>query len=590
MTVRAFLSYSHSNRAEATVLYNRLAEEPEIDVTWDAIDLHPYDSPKSFMDSVRAHDAVVHLISLSFLTSKNCMRELLAFMKDDTERNHYRQRTVPIIIEDESEEIKLFETTGQLRLVDHWMAKKTELEEELDARGKEFGAALDEVRGDLTLLRDIAEQVARFVRTVTDNIYATSYTAQASDGFPAVIERLRKIGEESARENGASRRVEVSRNIAMHIRHPIARLSTGTPIGSPLQFLTNFDGEPPAESKRLVRLWDSIVIASENNPDQPEFPPFSPRFPATPSYSIHVPRLDRDILVKDESHNFTGSHKDRMAWEIVVYYKTIIEDMLSPHAKPTASLPSASIISNGSAALAIQVMLRCYGLPALKVLVDQSTDRGVIETLTRAGCEVFTYDLSNRELDSADVLELTKNENGFDVTSRKLVDPTRRTYYDWLAYEILNCGAKHVFIPVGTGDLFVNVLTVLRDELTGVTNDRRLTGAPESIVGLAMYGATASDRKTKMDKLYAAFRPTLDEARRVVGEMRERTLCGPHSDIYDVKEKFVWEALSIARANGIHCDESGIAGLSLLLQLSASEEIATDQTILVVNTGWMHLA
>jgi len=115
-----------------------------------------------------------------------------------------------------------------------------------------------------------------------------------------------------------------------------------------------------------------------------------------------------------------------MAWETVVYYKTIIQDLLSPHAR-SPTLPSASIISNGSAALAIQVMLRCYGLPALKVLVDQRTDLRVIEKLSRAGCEVFVYDLSERELDSADVLHLTENTEGFDVTARNLIDPTRRT-------------------------------------------------------------------------------------------------------------------------------------------------------------------
>ncbi len=346
--------------------------------------------------------------------------------------------------------------------------------------------------------------------------------------------------------------------------------------------------EPSADFKHLVDLYDSIVIASESDPDHPEFPPFSPRFPATPSYTITVPRLGRQILIKDESHNFTGSHKDRMAWEIVVYYKSIIQDLLSPHAKPL-SLPSASIISNGSAALAIQVMLRCYGLPALKVLVDQRTDRRITRKLARAGCEVFSYDLSKKELGSAEVLQLTENIDGFDFTARNLVDPTRRTYYDWLAYEILNCGAKHIFIPVGTGDLYVNVLTVLRDELIGVTNDRRLEGGSEIIEGLELYGATSSDRKTKMDKLYAAYRPTLDEARRVVTEMREKGLCGSHSNIYDVRESVVSDALAIAQANKIRCDESGIAGLSLLLQLSDDREIPPGEKLLVVNTGWLSL-
>ncbi len=197
--MRAFLSYSHTNLAEATLLYERLKQEDDIDLTWDAIDLHVFASPKSFMDSVREHDAVVHLISLSFLRSRSCMRELLAFMKDDTDRNHYRQRTVPIILEDASENLDIFDTTGQLQLVDYWMAAKTKLEDQINSRGKEFDAALEEVRGDLTVLRDIAEHIMRFMRTVTDNIYATSYSSQKEGEFTDVVDRLRTIGEESSR-------------------------------------------------------------------------------------------------------------------------------------------------------------------------------------------------------------------------------------------------------------------------------------------------------------------------------------------------------------------------------------------------------
>lgn len=604
--MRAFLSYSHINEDKASILHERLEREDDIRVTWDAIDLPPYASPKSFMDSVREHDAVVHLISLPFLESRNCMRELVAFMKDDTERNDYRERTVPIIIDDHEDSINIFDTAGQLQLVDHWMAQKSKLEDQINSRSKEFGSAIDELRGDLTVLRDIAEHIVRFMRTVTDNIYATSYGSQETRDFADVVQRLRTIETESAERarlqeeaeqpsNGSAGDEERSptlnrsaRRLTERFRRP-ARLNLDLhPADKSSQgAVGTLVAEPPPEVKHLIDLRDSIVIASDSDPDLPEFPPFSPRFPATPATRLMVSRLNREIIIKDESHNFTGSHKDRMAWEIVVYYKTIIEDLMAPHAKNTLELPSASIISNGSAAVAIQLMLRCYGLPALKVLVDHRTEERITEKLLSIGCEVFEHDLSERVLDSPDVLELTENLDGFDVTARNLVDPTRRTYYDWLAYEIFNCGAKHIFIPVGTGDLFVNVLTVLRDELMGVANDRRLAGGIEMIEGLELYGATSSDRKTKMDKLYAHHRPTLEEAQRIVTEVQEAGHCGERTGVYDVDEGIVPEALSVARTQGIHCDESGIAGLSLLLQMSNELDIPANEEILVVNTGWL---
>ncbi len=71
------------------------------------------------------------------------------------------------------------------------------------------------------------------------------------------------------------------------------------------------------------RILSSIKIGSENNPTKPEFPPHKPRFPATPIYRIHVPGFT-NVWLKDESVNPTGTHKDRLAWEIVVTYKHIL--------------------------------------------------------------------------------------------------------------------------------------------------------------------------------------------------------------------------------------------------------------------------
>jgi hypothetical protein len=586
--MRAFLSYSHENESEAQAIYARLSQEPDIDLTMDAIDLHLFSSPKSFMESVREHDAVVHLISLSFLRSRNCMRELLSFMKDDTDRHHYRERTVPILLHDEDSDINLFESTGQLRLIDYWWDQKSKLEEAISSR-EEFGPAIDEVRGDLTLLRDIAEHVLRFMRTVTDNIYAASYPSQIDRDFADVIQRLRDIESLVAAQTGAV--TPNPKETSRRFRFPSRRSSEqeSAPFGE--LRTENGERELTSEERHLLDLYNSIVIASEDEPDKPEFPPFSPRFPATPHFRIPVPRLKREIIIKDESRNFTGSHKDRMAWEIVVFYKDLIQDLLDPRSK-TTHLPTASIISNGSAAMAIQVMLRCYGLPPLKVLIDEDPALESVEaTLRRIGCEVYKAPLAAKELDSADVLDLTANPDGFDLTARNLVDPNRRTYYDWLAYEILNCGAKHIYIPVGTGDLFVNLLTILRDELLEVANDKRLEGGSPSIRDLALFGATSDDPKTRMDKLYAPHRPTRVEVDRVLSEMKEAGQCDPRSAVVHVDEKVVSEALDIAALHKIHADASGIAGLSLLLQqhYNGILDIPDNEDILVVNTGWQHL-
>jgi len=231
-------------------------------------------------------------------------------------------------------------------------------------------------------------------------------------------------------------------------------------------------------------------------------------------------------------------------------------------------------------------MLRSFGLPDLSVLIDHNTDIRIVNKLRRAGCHVLIHDLSSRELHANDVLELTDNQGGLDFTSRDLVDPLRSKYYDWLAYEILNQDAKHIFIPVGTGDLFVNVLTVLDEELSGRRKDRRLEGGEQALEGVHLYGATSSDRKTWMDKLWAAYRPTLDDAKKLCSEVVKVGNVGKGSEIYDVEERFVAGALSNARAGDLQCDESGIAGLALFLQLRESG-FTEDENVLIVNTGWL---
>lgn len=541
--MRILLSYSQADAMAASIIYKELSKnQTDMLVTRHAFESNGAQN-STLATLVDQHDAVIQLISVRFLKSLSCMRELIMLIRDDGKRSLYRECAVPVIMTNASDGVDFFDTPGQLHLVDFWTEQARKLEEGLNPRGH-VGAALDELRGDLVASREIAEHIMRFMRTITDNIYATEYSTASERLLRTIVSHLRQI--------------------------------TSLPV-------TN-----GADHETLRKLHDAISVASENDPEKPEFPPFAPRFPATPTYRITVPQLDRTVLIKDESWNMTGSHKDRMAWEIVVHYKQIIEDLLEPSSsKPT--IPRASIISNGSAALAIQMMLRCYGLPSLKVLVDLQTNRRIVQKLQKAGCDVFIHDLSERELDSTDVLEITENEGGLDFTSRNLVDPNRRTYYDWLAYEILNCRAKHIFIPVGTGDLFVNVLTVLYDELTGVTNDRRLEGGSRTIEGLQLYGATSEDWKTKMDKLYAAHRPTLAEARRVATEMIEAGHCGARSGVYDVGEAFVPEALETARAGKIQCDESGIAGLALLLELNEQEPFPNDDEILVVNTGWLAL-
>jgi len=209
-------------------------------------------------------------------------------------------------------------------------------------------------------------------------------------------------------------------------------------------------------SQKEEKILKSIVVRSENDPDNPEFPPEDPKFPATPTYKIEVPGFS-NVLLKDESMNPTGTHKDRMAWEMVVTYRDFL--LAKKQGQIKRPLPQLSIISSGSAAIAIQKRLNEYDLPNLKVLIDTIIDSVFLNNMEKLGCEIFETNLSKKPFSWEEILALTHNEGGFDITSAEALDPTTR-FYDWMSYEIINSSPEYCFIPFGTGNLYENILNL----------------------------------------------------------------------------------------------------------------------------------
>ena len=323
----------------------------------------------------------------------------------------------------------------------------------------------------------------------------------------------------------------------------------------------------------------SINIASENDPSRPEFPSDNPRFPATPTYQVEVPGFS-DVWLKDESVNPTGTHKDRMAWEIVVTYRYFLE--AKHHGQLQGQLPVMSIISSGSAALAIQSQLRKYNLPALRVLIDTRLDIQIVDQLLRVGCQLYRADLSVKALTTKEILALTENPDGFDITSSEALDPTTR-FYDWLSYEILNTSPEYCFIPFGTGNLYENVLNINKKEVTTSDHDPRFQGDVATLRRCNFIGATTSNSRSKADKLYSPHLPFVHYDEQWLKLYRYAGFCGPESSVHTLEERSLDEAIDLAARQSIVCEPSGIAGLAMLLQLR--DQLPKHKKMLVVNTG-----
>jgi len=328
------------------------------------------------------------------------------------------------------------------------------------------------------------------------------------------------------------------------------------------------------------KILESIVVPSENDPNNPEFPPDNPKFPATPTCQIEVPGVD-NIWLKDESVNPTGTHKDRMAWEMVVTYRDFL--LAKKRGQIKDPLPQLSIISFGSAAIAIQTMFQKYQLPNLKVLYDRNfIEPTALKSLKKLGCELYETDLSKKPFSWREILILTHNRNGFDITSNEALDPTTR-FYDWMSYEIINNSPDYCFIPFGTGNLYENILNINKKEVSTENHDPRFKGDVEILKNCNFLGATTNNPHSKADKLYSPHLPFVHYDEQWIKLYRTAGFCGPESDVHLLKEEYLDKAVEMAKSQGINCEPSGIAGLALMLQMR--DKLPKDKKILIVNTG-----
>jgi hypothetical protein len=332
-------------------------------------------------------------------------------------------------------------------------------------------------------------------------------------------------------------------------------------------------------TKKEEEIYNSIKINSDNDPLHPEFPPDNPKFPATSTYKINVPEFT-NVWLKDESVNPTGTHKDRMAWEMVVNYKQLLK---AKQEGIINKLPQMSIISSGSAANAIQQMLKKYDLPNLKVLMDFRLDKQIKKGLEKINCELYETDLSKKVLYTNDILGLTDNKDGIDITSDESLGP-HSVFYDWMSYEVLNQNADYVFVPYGTGNLYENIINVaVRETKSFIFHDKRLNGEIDKIKQCNFIGASTNNPNTKADKLYSPHLPFVHFDTHWIKLAIQKGYIGKESSVLIVQEKYIDDALKIAKDNNITCEPSGISGLALLLQIK--DKIPKDKKILIVNTG-----
>lgn len=328
-------------------------------------------------------------------------------------------------------------------------------------------------------------------------------------------------------------------------------------------------------------------------PSMPEFPEGNPAFPASPHYQLPIPEFKR-VWIKDESFNPTGTHKDRKAYELLIHLQTIFKEKQEKDAadgrRRVIENPPISVISSGNEAYAIQTLFSEKGYRDLRVILDKSYKKSSVKTHLKAiNCKMWFENL-DKNLELEDVMKITGNKTGIDITARLNEDLIKKRYkfYDWLSFEILNLSPDFCFIPVGTGDLYLNVLEFNKTEIEkkqkGESRDNRFFGHLDILSKCNFIGASTKDEKCKADKLFtrhnSAFDKTFTEH---VDSYIKGGFCGKATGIYEIDEHYLEIAMEYLNKLKIAAEYSGAAGLAIFF--SMMENIPKEKTVVIVNTG-----
>ena len=527
--ITVYISYCSKNEAIAKELNQFIKSNAAFNIVDDVRDYPESGDLQHLIEKLDENDVVIKLITPEYLRSEYCMKDLMSFLDNEEDNYDYQNEIIHLIYDNTTvNHLDLFTSESKMVFFNYWYQKYKKLDSMIQESGTDSFNPFGE---ELVFLKDVQERIVVFLNILQRNESTLTFN-QFLNGQKGIQNILRKIGEKGKQNQN-----------------------------------------------KIQELYKSIQIPSKNNPKNPEFPPSNCKYPATPTIKLRVEGFS-NIYLKDESKNpYSGTHKDRLAWEVVAFYKEFLKINRS-------NPPSISIITSGSTGVAIQLLLRHYKLPKLKVLIDNGLDKSLKNTLKTIGCEVYSTNLQEKLLSSDDILELTDNKQGIDITYREMLDPTCFKYYDWLSYEILIEHADYCFIPVGSGDLYHNVLNIYNLEYHKKSHDKRLLG--KTVNHCHFIGGNTDNPKSELTKLYSRYAASsFRSAQALIDECKEKEMIGSLSGIHHIKEEFVSGAIKIAEENSVTFEPSGVAGLALFLQMK--ESIDPQKKILIVNTGKLRI-
>jgi cysteine synthase len=247
------------------------------------------------------------------------------------------------------------------------------------------------------------------------------------------------------------------------------------------------------------------------------------------------------LLIKDESYNPFGTHKDRKSYYAV--------QTSSNRCNPPDAL---CIITAGNAGLSLAAFASQRQLPVIALVGSLAPQ--VRLKLERACERVLQLELQNKYWSSRELRQMVGSSQ-----VRRVIDITNLAApYQQLAHEIAPYEPDTIVLPVGGGELFV-----------GLAAGIRTLGLRTRLIGV-----TTRREDTLADKLYAKWAPYRDRVYWLTGGGFA------HQLFYLDDESTLGDTLKVV-GQCIRCEFSSAAAFDILRQLSFK---ATEK-VMVLNTG-----
>lgn len=249
----------------------------------------------------------------------------------------------------------------------------------------------------------------------------------------------------------------------------------------------------------------------------------------------------KSLLVKDESFNPFGTHKDRKSHYVV---QTAIRESIRPEA--------LCILTAGNAGLSLAAFAAGESLPVTAVIdASNTTARSSLEQV----CEqVHQVDLMRKRWSRKELQTMAGAACGRrvrDVTN--LIVP-----YHSLAMEIILYRPDVIVVPVGGGELFLGLVAGLRD-----------AGLKTRLIGVTVRRSTSS-----ADKLYALWTPHRDRINKL-------TLPSSRHSLYYMDDESTLSETCRKVRQHLRCEPSSATAFDALRHIS----LRADERVLVINTG-----